>query len=126
MLDKQQARKAAAAYVVRLRPSDGDGLTWIILDDMTRQTEHGWVFFWSTREWIENRNLTAMPLGNSPLYVDRTTGEVEPIGPTAYSVDENLATYEKRKYGGGTDERVGVMRRLGRWLRSFVAELVRP
>ena len=64
-----------------------------------------------------------MPLGNGPLYVDRTTGEVEPIGSTAYPVEQNLAAYEKRKYGGAAMATDAIFQheatRLSRWNRRL-------
>lgn len=60
--------------------------------------EHGfgWVFFWSSKKWVEDNNFEYALAGNAPFLVERNTGRLITLG-TSDSPDNYIARY--LKYG---------------------------
>ncbi|MBW2365555.1 MAG: hypothetical protein JRF25_10950 [Deltaproteobacteria bacterium] len=64
----------------------------IILDDQTQEHDFGWVFFYTTREYIEKGDFSAALAGNAPLIIDKSGGQIYETG-TAYPIDHYIDAY---------------------------------
>ena len=80
MLDKNSARVSVEAFLVKKFPNDAPN--WVIYDE-TVDRPYGWVFFFNHRDYVERGVRKAVLAGNSPIFVNRTTGEVEALGTAA-------------------------------------------
>jgi hypothetical protein len=87
MLTYGKAEKLAATWVDLI--SDG---ACALLHEKTISKPYGWVFFWTSRAWIESRDDGDAVGGNAPIIVSRG-GEIRVTG-TALPVEEYIATYE--------------------------------
>jgi hypothetical protein len=66
---------------------------WIILDEHTIERPWGWVFFFSSRRYVETADLQFAIAGNGPFFVRRTDGAVFQAG-TALPVEDYLRNFE--------------------------------
>jgi Immunity protein 35 len=59
-------------------------------------TEHdfGWVFFHSTKEYLETNDFNFALAGNSPVIVDRNDGSIHVTG-TAFPIEYYIAEYRR-------------------------------
>jgi hypothetical protein len=60
-----------------------------IADEHTADFGWCWVFFWTSRRFMETRDLRDAAVGNAPVAVDKETGRAHVTG-TAYPVDYYL------------------------------------
>ena len=72
------------------------------MEDQTLETEFGWVFFYNTREYVEDGDEMAIAVGNAPIIVDKTSGKLEVTG-TAYPIEYYIEMY--RRHGTSHPER---------------------
>ena len=70
----------------------------VVLDHATKEFEFGWVFFYQSEEFVRTGNASAMLAGNSPLLVNRFSGEVATTG-TALSLQHYINQYCARVRG---------------------------
>lgn len=66
----------------------------IILNDQTQEHDFGWVFFYNTREYIEDGDFSAALAGNAPLIVDKSSGQLYETG-TAHSIEHYISAYRQ-------------------------------
>lgn len=72
-----QARRIAEVWVGVV--FDGES---IIYREKTLALPYGWVFFYNSPEFIADpTNLAAALVGNVPILIERTNGEVRVLGP---------------------------------------------
>lgn len=102
MLTEREAREQALA-AVRARPVGvraGDEL--VIVDDDTLEREWGWVFFYTSRRWLETADTRYRVSGNGPLIVNRYDGSVKFNGtdrPGEYYVTQYDTEYRRNREG---------------------------
>ena len=65
----------------------------VIVDDHTIERSWGWVFFYTSRGWLDGNERYALG-GNAPLIVDRTDGSLHVTG-TAEPIEHYIRNYEK-------------------------------
>jgi hypothetical protein len=65
-----------------------------IVREATIAKPYGWIFFYQSKEFLDNKNESAMLAGNAPIIVDRTTHELRVTG-TARPLEEYLEAYER-------------------------------
>jgi hypothetical protein len=65
-----------------------------IVREATIAKPYGWVFFYQSRDFMDNGNEPALLVGNAPIIVDRNTSELRVTG-TARTLDHYLDEYEK-------------------------------
>ena len=86
-LKREEARELAAQAIL--------STTWKcpvqIQDDLTREYDFGWVFFYNSTEYIQSRRREVALFGNAPLIVSRD-GRVTLTG-TAHHIDDYVAAY---------------------------------
>jgi hypothetical protein len=54
-------------------------IEYVLLDDETVETDVGWVFFWTSRRFVETGDLSDAVAGNGPLLVDRRDGSLHQL-----------------------------------------------
>jgi Immunity protein 35 len=93
MVTVEQARNAVhQAYCGRpewLPPED----ELVVVDSATIERPWGWVFFYTSRKWLESSDARYALAGNAPVLVERATGKLIALG-TARSAESYIATYE--------------------------------
>ena len=94
MIDKNKARELVEQYLKDTHQHMHDEL--IILDDETMEREFGWVFFYTSRKFLETGNILYGLVGNAPIIVDRNQGALHVTG-TARPIEEYIQEFEKRK-----------------------------
>ena len=88
MWTHDRARRVVDAYVQVA--TDGAGA---ILDQATLDKPYGWVFFYSTKKFVETGDPRDGLVGNAPLIFNRITGEYRVTG-TAHPIEHYLSEYE--------------------------------
>lgn len=58
----------------------------------TQEEPFGWVFFYQSKEYVENGNFSSMLAGNSPFLVDCKSGKIHSFG-TAHPVEFYIKEY---------------------------------
>lgn len=88
----EQARILASEYVSE---QDCD-LDLVIQDDETIEQDFGWVFFYTTKKYLETGDFRDMVVGNAPVIVDKDTGELTETG-TAHSIERYIEEYKNNR-----------------------------
>ncbi|CCE11253.1 hypothetical protein BRAS3843_660061 [Bradyrhizobium sp. STM 3843] len=65
-----------------------------IVREATIAKPYGWVFFYQSKEFLDDGNPSAQLAGNAPIIVNRTTCELRLTG-TAKPLEYYLTEYEK-------------------------------
>jgi hypothetical protein len=94
VIDKATAEKMVADYVNASYHVDGDEL--IVVDEATIEKDYGWVFFYTSRRFIETGDICYVVAGNGPILVDRQNGTLIQLG-TALPVEEYIEQYEANR-----------------------------
>ncbi|MBN8469455.1 hypothetical protein JYJ95_23385 [Corallococcus exiguus] len=92
-MNRDEARELMDAYVREVSAQAGAEL--IVRDEHTIEREFGWVFFYTSKRYVETGDPAFLLGGNAPMIVDRMTGELHVTG-TAYPVEHYIAEYEAR------------------------------
>jgi hypothetical protein len=87
-MDFAHAARLATAWVEIM--SDG---ACRIEREKTIAKPYGWIFFYESKEFLDNGTESARFFGNAPIIVDRNTFELRLTG-TARPLKEYLAKYE--------------------------------
>jgi hypothetical protein len=85
MITFDDATEAAERHLRQM--SEELGYDLAIDHGATMRGPRGWMFFWNSRQYLEDGSLSDAMLGNGPLLVDAETGTVEPQSPLV-SLDE--------------------------------------
>jgi hypothetical protein len=93
MINKEEAQTCAIHYVRTLCDlPDDDEL--VIVEESTIEREWGWVFFYTSRKWMETGSLEYAIAGNAPVIVEKATGRIVDTG-TALPIGHYIADFEK-------------------------------
>jgi hypothetical protein len=94
MLDYEDAIAAAERELAAIDDlAEGDAL--VLQLQHTIERPFGWVFFYTSRLYLETGEIRYALAGNAPFTVNRHTGEIVKTG-TARPVHEYIAEYEAR------------------------------
>jgi hypothetical protein len=82
-MNQDKAREIVAEYLSEGRQT-ANGITLMIVDELTQEHDFGWVFFYDSKEYIESGDFLYALAGNAPLVVlrdgsVRTTGTSRPL-----------------------------------------------
>lgn len=66
----------------------------VVLDELTREEDFGWIFFYNTKRYAETRDTDLALAGNAPLIVDSETGALHVTG-TAQPIEHYVDEYKK-------------------------------
>jgi len=94
MIDRSQAIRIAEVYVGGLSPNLTPGDILVVNDQNTLEKPYGWIFFHTSKRWLETGDITFAVAGNAPFLVTRDTGELHVFG-TARPVDWYIDEYER-------------------------------
>lgn len=93
-MNLEEARAAVHAELERKFVTWGRAPdAFVILDESTRETSWGWVFFYDSRRFAETGDERDAFGGNAPLLVNRTSGEIRSAG-TARPIEFYIEAYE--------------------------------
>lgn len=94
MLDRATATTLVTQHINADYHVPGDEL--VVLDEETLEKDYGWVFFYTSRQYLETGDFQYMLGGNGPLIVDRFDGSLTELG-TALPTEDYIAQYEADK-----------------------------
>ena len=109
MIDYEEARNLALRYLSELEeesrkvadlrkdltsrereilalPQESDVLELGLVEEATIEGDFGWVFFWTTRAYLETQDDRHSLVGNAPILISRRDGSLHMTG-TAYPID---------------------------------------
>lgn len=92
MLDRSQAKAVASEHIRRL--SSG-AIDFVIVDKLTLEGRHGWVFFYDSRIYLETLDDRHALWGNGPVAVE-SNGTVHQLGSAPGEVEKYLMEMERR------------------------------
>jgi hypothetical protein len=90
--DVTEARRLAEEHLAELEMFPPIEVT--VLDGSTIETDFGWVFFWTSKQYAETGDEKYALAGNAPLIVDRRDGSVHSTS-TAHPVEAIIETYRR-------------------------------
>jgi hypothetical protein len=89
---------SAKALATKVINSDyhvpGDEL--VILDENTIEKEYGWIFFYTSREYLATGEIGAMLAGNGPIIVEKSDASITQLG-SARPFEDYLREYESKR-----------------------------
>ena len=94
MITTEQARQLVASQVCgrpEWLPSEDE---IIIVDESTIEKPWGWMFFHTSKKWLETHDIKYALAGNSPIIVERASGKLISTG-TDRPIDYYIANYER-------------------------------
>ncbi len=93
MIDQQKARALAEEWLVAHPATSSAGpIELCLLDAETIEAEFGWVFFYTSKLYMETGDFSHALAGNAPLIVDRDAGTVHVTG-TAHPIEHYMNQY---------------------------------
>jgi len=94
MIDKVTAKKLVEDYVNTSYHQEGDSL--VILDDETIEKDYGWIFFYTSRRYLETNRISYMLAGNGPIIVERENGTLTQLS-ASLPLEESISSYEANR-----------------------------
>jgi Immunity protein 35 len=97
-ITKDRALDIARRTIATLKP----GTELVILEDKTVEKDFGWVFFYTTKKYLESHNSRDLLPGNSPLVVERADGSTHFLStslPPNRAIEEFESSWRKKKTG---------------------------
>lgn len=79
MLTLDEAKGVANAFIACL--GDRYGVELALFDNVQEEFEHGWLFYYNARAFVETHDEAHRLYGPVPLIVDKETGKVTETGP---------------------------------------------
>ncbi len=70
------------------------GFKVVLVDSHTREETFGWVFFYTSEDYIRTGETKYALAGNAPLIVNRNSGKIIVTG-TAYSIEHYIEEYKQ-------------------------------
>ena len=67
-----------------------------LLDDKTLEKEFGWIFFYTTKRYLETGDFRDMVGGNAPFIIDKETRVLTETG-TAHDIDYYVEEYRSSR-----------------------------
>jgi len=77
MIDEKDARRRAEEWITSV-PIESDDE--VVLSGKPTETEFGWVYFYNSKHFIETGDVGYALIGNAPIVVMKTTGEIRGTG----------------------------------------------
>ena len=90
MLDYVKAFRLAEERVAELsRISDSE---LVVEPEKTLERSFGWIFFYTTRDYLETRDEMQRPVGNGPLVVEKRDGTTTFLS-SGHPLETSIALY---------------------------------
>lgn len=90
-MDKSSATKMVQNYLKSMPPLSGDN--YVIVEEMTCDKPYGWIFYFSSKLYIETGDFMRALGGNGPIVVLKTSGELHQLG-SSLPGDEAVREFE--------------------------------
>ena len=85
----------ARAIVMKNLPKMGPPIELVIIDEETIVKPYGWVFFFTSKQWLETEDVNYAIGGNGPVVV-RHNGTCDRLS-SAGDPNDTIAAFEKKK-----------------------------
>src|SRR5262245_60833190 len=96
MVDRHTAEEIAYTFINDPKRDEED--YWlVIIPDETIEKDYGWVFFYTSKRYLETGNTLDRPIGGGPVLVEKADGSARFLG-TGYTVRVALAEYEASRH----------------------------
>lgn len=95
MIDEASAREAADAYLKAHSKEMRQGDVPVIVEELTRESAHLWVFQWQSKRYVETGDQEFLLFGNGPIAVSKASGKIYQLG-TGRSVEEEISQLERK------------------------------
>jgi len=95
---KERALEIAQKTISTLKP----GTELVILEEKTVEKDFGWVFFYTTKKYLQSHNPSDLLPGNAPLVVERADGSTHFLStslPPNRAIEEYESSWRKKKTG---------------------------
>ena len=92
-MNKHEAQSLVVAELEKSKDKY-DPIDYVILVDETIEKEWGWVFFYQSKAYVESGDFIEMLSGNSPIIVNRHTGDLVYTG-CDFEISHYIKEYEK-------------------------------
>ena len=89
-MNKEEARRFVEEHL-RQEPLSH---VLVILDEKTIERDSCWVFFYTSRKFLETRDVRDLLLGNGPILVSNKTGKLHFAG-TSFPAEYYIENFEK-------------------------------
>jgi Immunity protein 35 len=93
MIDRNAATAIARAHLAKI---SGGSPNRALLEEQTLERPCGWIFFCTSRRFLETGDYRDALAGNAPFIVDRDDGSVHTTG-TGRPIEHYVAEYEQRR-----------------------------
>lgn len=94
MIDYEEASARVEEAQARWPDAQETGDSLVILHGHTLEKPWGWVFFYTSKQFLETGDSRFALAGNAPYIVERESGRLIQTG-TALPLDEYIANYER-------------------------------
>jgi Immunity protein 35 len=88
LISRQKGRLVAESIAAKL-----SGREVVVQDELTLERTSCWVFFYQSREYVDEPKRGNLMVGNAPIIVDRDDGAVSLTG-TAFPIEDYVRAYE--------------------------------
>lgn len=75
-------------------PQESDILELGLAEEATIEGDFGWVFFWTTRAYLETEDDRYALVGNAPILISRRDGSLHETG-TAYPIEVFIENFNR-------------------------------
>jgi hypothetical protein len=93
MISRHEAQDIMVRHLLEL---ETDAIPLVLLEEHTMEEDFGWVFFWTSKKYLETGADEDMLLGNCPLIVDNEDGSIHDTG-TAQSIEYYIEEYRAKR-----------------------------
>lgn len=94
MIDYPEAEQIARDYIRPMCKCPDD--EYVLVNDATIEKPYGWVFFYTSRKYLETQDIQYALFGNAPFLVEREDGSIRVFG-TALPTKEYIKQYEQER-----------------------------
>jgi len=88
----ESALEKAREYVEK--QSELSSIELVLVEEITREEEFGWVFFYDSKKYIETDDIDFAVGGNAPIIIEKESGVLHVTG-TAYPVDKYVEAFRQ-------------------------------
>ncbi len=94
MITKDQAAKLVENEVCKTAECLPEDDEIVLIPEATIEKSWGWVFFYTSKKWLETQDISYALVGNAPFIVERSSGKLIQIG-TAHGIEYYIENYER-------------------------------
>ena len=96
MIDKSTAYVLAKKFLETAEYRMGNEDSYMIVEQATIEKDYGWIFFYTSRKYIETGDEHYALYGNGPIVVEKSDGSTHQLGSAGGS-KKQIEMYEARR-----------------------------